>query len=157
MQAFGTGIDPTVRKITRGYEVRGMLERVTSVGDGGVTVNEVQLAYDSYSQLVTDCQAHGGPVDVSTTPKVQYGYADGSANTVRPVSMTYPDGRMLDYDYGSGGGMNDALSRIGSIQQGGIALAAYNYLGLGQVVQTGVPTRPVRAALSVPRCRPVNW
>ncbi len=29
------------------------------------------------------------------TPKVQYGYADGPENTVRPTSLTYPDGRVL--------------------------------------------------------------
>jgi hypothetical protein len=40
-------------------------------------------------------------VNTSTTPKVQYGYASGSANTIRPTAITYPDGRVITYDYGT--------------------------------------------------------
>lgn len=50
-----------------------------------------------------------------TTPFVQYGYANGSANTVRPTSVTYPDGRAISQDYGTTDGMNDAASRVASI------------------------------------------
>ncbi|MCA9206493.1 MAG: hypothetical protein KDA59_25745, partial [Planctomycetales bacterium] len=31
----------------------------------------------------------------STTPKVQYGYASGAANTIRPKAVTYLDDRRL--------------------------------------------------------------
>ncbi|MEZ6147039.1 MAG: hypothetical protein R3B91_16800 [Planctomycetaceae bacterium] len=41
-------------------------------------------------------------MNTSTTPKVQYAYADGSSNTVRPASLTYPDGRVVTYNYGTG-------------------------------------------------------
>jgi hypothetical protein len=44
-------------------------------------------------------QEHSGAVNTGTTPKVEYGYADGSADTIRPASMTYPNGRALDYLY----------------------------------------------------------
>ncbi len=47
-------------------------------------VNEVKYAYNDFEQLVTEEQEHEGAVDGSTL-KVQYGYADGSANTIRPV------------------------------------------------------------------------
>jgi hypothetical protein len=42
-------------------------------------VNEVQFAYNSFGQLVADYQEHGGAVKTSTSPKVEYQYADGSA------------------------------------------------------------------------------
>jgi hypothetical protein len=50
-----------------------------------------------------------------TTPFVEYAYANGSANTVRPTGIIYPDGREIAQDYGSAGSMADALSRVGSI------------------------------------------
>jgi hypothetical protein len=35
----------------------------------------------------------------TTSPKVEYAYADGSNNTIRPTTMTYPNGRVLQYLY----------------------------------------------------------
>ena len=78
-------------------------ERATdnaTVGAGSV-VNDVQFAYNSFSQPTADYQSHSGAVNVSTTPKVQYAYADGSANRIRPTAMKYPNGRVLNYDYGT--------------------------------------------------------
>lgn len=69
-------------------------------------------------------------MNVSTTPKVQYGYADGSANTIRPTGLTYPNGRALTYDYGTAGGINDRASRIASIiDDNSTHLVDYQYLG----------------------------
>jgi len=115
-----------------------MSQKITSwngetVGSGSV-VNEVQFAYNDFQQISHDYQAHGSTVNISTTPKVQYGYASGSANTIRPTSITYPNGRVITYDYGTASGMNDALSRVGSIlddDAGATHLADYSYLGLG--------------------------
>jgi len=136
--ALGTGVDGTVRRISTSYEVRGMREKITSwngetVGSGSV-VNEVQFAYNNFGQITADYQAHGGTVNTSTSPKVQYGYADGSSNTIRLTTITYPDGRVISYDYGSSGGTSDALSRVGSIvddDAGSTHLADYSYLGVG--------------------------
>jgi RHS repeat-associated protein len=113
-----------------------MREKITSYDNAtvGSVVNEVEFAYNSFGQITHDYQAHDGAVNTSTTPKVQYGYADGSANTVRPTSITYPDGRVITYDYGTAGGMNDALSRIAAIvddDAGSTHLADYSYVGLG--------------------------
>jgi len=135
---LGTGVDGCVRRISSSFEVRGMREKVTSwnsetVGSGSV-VNEVQFAYNDFGQIAVDYQAHGGTVNTSTSPKVQYGYADGGSNTVRPTTITYPDGRVITYDYGTSGSTNDALSRIGSIiddDAGSTHLADYSYLGAG--------------------------
>jgi len=136
--SLGTGVDGAVRRISTTYEARGMREKVTSwngesVGSGSV-VNEVQFTYNDFGQITADYQAHGGAVNTSNTPKVQYGYADGTNNTIRPTTITYPDGRVITYDYGTPGSTNDALGRVGSIvddDAGSTHLADYSYLGVG--------------------------
>ena len=40
VSAFGTGVDQTVKKITRRYEPRGMLEKVSPFNTGGTPLNE---------------------------------------------------------------------------------------------------------------------
>ena len=141
----GTGIDTTVLRIASTYEVRGMVTGVTSydnatVGSGSV-VNDVQLVYNSFAQLITDYQSHSGAVNMATTPVVQYGYANGSANTIRPTTMTYPNGRVLNFNYGTASGTNDALSRIGSLidNDGVTHLADYSYLGMAGIIQQNEP------------------
>ena len=135
---LGSGVDGAVRRLATRYEVRGMRFKLSSydnatVGSGSL-VNEVQFAYNDFGQLIADYQSHSGAVNTGSTPKVQYGYANGSANTIRPTSLTYPNGRMLSYDYGTAGGIPDASSRIDAIKDGGTALAQYSYLGLGTFV-----------------------
>ena len=138
-------VDGTVQRIGRTYEVRGMLQNVTSysspvVGQGSV-VNDVQFAYNTFSQLSTEYQEHSGAVNTSTSANVQYAYANGSTNTVRPTSVTYPNGRVLNYNYAMSGGMDDALSRIASLidNDGVTHLADYTRLGLASIVQTAYP------------------
>jgi hypothetical protein len=122
-----------------------MAAKVTSydnavVGSGNV-VNEVQPVYNLFGQLTADYQAHAGAVSTGTTPSYQYGYADGSGNTIRPTSMIYPNGRVLNYNYGTGGGINDASSRVGSLidNDGVTHLADYSYLGEGRIVEVSEP------------------
>jgi RHS repeat-associated protein len=74
-----------------------------------------------------------------TTPNVQFGYANGAANHVRPTSLTYPDGRVLSYGYGTTDGTNDAASRLAALiddDLGTTHLADYSYLGLRSFVET---------------------
>ena len=137
---FGAGVDGAVRRLSTTYEVRGMQAKLTSydnatVGSGSI-VNECQFAYNSFGQLVADYQSHSGAVNTGSTPKVQYGYANGSANTIRPTTLTYPNGRVLNYNYGTTGGINDSLSRIGSLidNDGTTHLADYSYLGQNETV-----------------------
>ncbi len=78
---LASGVDGAVLRISKTFEVRGNPQNITSydnatVGSGNV-VNDVELAYNSYWQLLADYQSHSGAVNVSTTPKVQYAYADG--------------------------------------------------------------------------------
>ena len=49
-------------------------------------MNDVQLAYNGFGQLTDDYQDRGGAVNLSMTPEVACGYADGSANTIRPTT-----------------------------------------------------------------------
>jgi RHS repeat-associated protein len=149
----GTGVDTAVLRIATTYEVRSLVQNRTSydnatVGSGNI-VNDVQFAYNTFSQLVNDYQSHAGAVNVSSTPNVQYGYAVGSSNSIRPTSATYPNGRVLNYNYGTSGETNDAASRIGSLidSDGVTHLTDYSYLGgsaltasSGQNWDGGLPT-----------------
>jgi len=137
---LGSGVDGVILRIATGYEVRGIVSDVTSydnatVGSGNV-VNDVQLAYNTFAQLVTEYQSHAGAVNTATTPNVQYTYANGSANTIRPTAMIYPNVRNLTYDYGTAGGINDAASRIGTLfdNDGVTHLGDYSYLGRAGIV-----------------------
>jgi RHS repeat-associated protein len=153
LTTLGTGVDGAVRRISTTYEVRGMREKITSyssatVGSGSI-VNEVQFAYNDFEQITADYQAHSGPVNTSTTPKVQYGYASGSANHIRPTTLTYPSGRVLNYDHGSASGVDDALSRISSLidDDGSTHLADYSYLGRSTFVVTDYPEPDIKWTL----------
>jgi YD repeat-containing protein len=97
---LGTGVDGAVRRIETAYEVRGMKARITSydnsaVGSGTV-LNESTFTYNTYGQVASEFQAHAGTVNVATSPQVQYAYANGSANTIRPTGITYPN----EYSFG---------------------------------------------------------
>ena len=137
---LGTGVDGSIKRIASTYDVRSLREDLTSydnaaVGSGTI-VNDVQFAYNDFSQLTTDYQAHGGAVNTSTTPKVQYSYASGADNTIRPTTLTYPDGRELNYNYGTSNGIDDAIGRVASLidDNGTTHLVDYSYLGSGTFV-----------------------
>ncbi len=147
VSVLGTGIDGAVRRIATRYEVRGMVERITSYdsvpgssssssSSGAGIVNEVQFAYNAFRQLTTDCQEHAGAVSTSTLVKVQHSYADGSDGHNRLTKLTYPNGRGLLYGYS---GTGDAANRTSYVADesgsaAGVHLAEYSYLGLGNIV-----------------------
>ncbi len=151
--ALGSGVDGSVRRISTTYEVRGMKEKLTSydnatVGSGSID-NEVQFSYNDFGQVNTDYQEHGAAVNTGTSPKVQYGYATGSDNTIRPTTLTYPDGRVLNYNYGSSGDTNDSLSRIASLidNDGTTHLADYSYLGQRTFIEVDYPQPDLKYTL----------
>ena len=103
-----------------------------------LSVNETQFAYNDFGQLITDYQSHSGAVNTSITPKVQYGFANGSDNTIRFTTLTYPDGRVLTYNYGASDEIDDALSRVAALVDDDMSsthLADYSYLGLRNFVE----------------------
>lgn len=140
---LGPGTDGAIRRITRTYEVRGLTEKITSYTDStvgqGIVVNELQHVYNNFSQLGTEYQAHSGGVNVASTPRVQYGYASGSNNHVRPISLSYPNGRVLTFDYGTAGGHSDAISRVAALIDAGTHLADYTYVGMDSIVEAASP------------------
>lgn len=135
-------LDTTVRRISRAYDNRGMLALVSSYDavTSGTILNQVALLYGAFGQLVEDAQAHGGTVDGST-PKVQYGYTDGSGNTLRRTSITYPNGRVMNYLYGASLSIDDLINRVSAqeVDGEGDNLVEYTYAGAAWQVQINMP------------------
>ena len=134
---LGSGVDGSVLRIGTTYEVRGMAQRVTSynAATAGDIVNEVWMVYNDFAQLIAEYQAFGEAT--TSSPVVQYAYADGSANTVRRTGMTYPSGKILYYLYGDEDGPNDRLGRVESLTGDDEIdyYETYTYMGLNRIVQ----------------------
>jgi len=130
---FASGIDTNVGRIETGYNERGLIIRNTSKNASGSTVrNEVKSVFNDFNQKITEYQEHSGAVNTTTSKKVQYSYASGTANTVRPTGFTYPNGSVITTGYVSA--VADALSRPDALMEGATTLASYLYLGLSTVV-----------------------
>ena len=145
MTTLGSGVDGSVRRIETAYDGQGNAYLVTSydAASGGSIVNQVQRAFNGLGQLITEWQAHGGAVNTSTSPKVQYAWSEmpSGADHSRLTSITYTDGYVLTYNYASG--LDSSISRLSSLSDTTGSLEAYSYLGLSTVVvrahsQTGV-------------------
>lgn len=143
----GTGTDVTVKQIATGYEIRGMVSLITSTDSAtqgaGTILNQVAMTYNAFGQLAEEQQDHGGAVSGSS-PNVQYAYDSGASNSneIRLNLLTYPNGRLITYGYGTSGGMSDYLNRVDAIQDttsGTTTLANYTYLGVGIVVRITYP------------------
>jgi len=143
MTTLGSGVSSSaMRRIMTSYNTQGLVRRITSydAASGGNVVNQVQRAYNGLGQLTREYQAHDGAVDTATTPWVGYAYSEmaGGANHSRPTSMTYPNGRVLNYNYASGtgaAGVDDRISRLSSISDASATLESLTYLGLSTVVR----------------------
>ncbi len=144
---LGSGVNGDVRRITTAYDPLGNAYLTTSYDavTGGSIVNQVEDTFNGLGQLTGEYQALTGAVNLSTTPEVQYAYTEMSSgqNNSRLTSMTYPDGRVLDYVYDTG--LDSAISRVSAIVDDSTdtTLESYLYLGLGTLVawdhpQTGV-------------------
>ncbi len=131
----GTAIDGKVRAIHYAYDTLNHPTRFTSVDINRSPVNEVARQYNGFGQLMTEWQAHDGPVTTGS-PKVQYTY-DSSANRGRLASVTYPDGYAVSYSYGTASGLNDAISRINAVIASGSEVEDYEYLGLKTIARRG--------------------
>jgi RHS repeat-associated protein len=137
------GVDTTVLQIGTAYEIRGMVQTITSYNTstaGSLTgiVNQVQLTYNTFSQLVSEQQDHATNVS-SSSPVVQYSYDTGvsSSNEIRLNAVTYPNGRLVSYNFTDT--LDAELNRITSISDTSATLASYTYLGSGLVVRLTYP------------------
>ena len=160
--AFGNGdLDQIVKRIETTYDTKRLLTIFVTSYDNdtvgmGAIVNQVEMVYDDFGQPIEDKQEHSGAVDVAT-PSVKYGYEDGSrANTARRTSMTYPDGRILNYTYGTDGEANDRLSRVGALQIEGEGFDActYTFVGAARYVKIAYPQPSVELSYFKPTTAP---
>ena len=155
---LGAGVDGSIQLLTTGYDAEGNANLFTSYSStaGGVSniVNQVLDVYNGLGQLTAEYQEQAGAVNTSTSAEVQYAYTEmaGGQNNSRLTSMTYPNGRVLDFVYNSG--LDNAISRVSAIADDnagspGTVLESYAYLGLGMIVawshpQTGVNLTYIR-------------
>jgi RHS repeat-associated protein len=134
---LGTNVDGTLRRAEISYDTGGRPYLFTNydASSGGSIVNQVQREFNGLGQLTKEYQAHSGAVNTGTSPNVQYAYSEmtGGANHSRPTSMTYPNGRVLDYVYGSG--LDTTISRLTSLSSNSTTLESLSYLGLATVVK----------------------
>ena len=136
-------MDGSVRRIEYAYDEQGNQYLITSydAASGGDIVNQVLRQFNGLGQITAEYQSDSGAVDTSTTPVVQYSYtemADG-VNNSRLTSITYPDGYVLNYNYGDSGSLNDTISRLDSLSDSTGTLESYKYLGLDTVVERDHP------------------
>ncbi|MDR1818273.1 MAG: hypothetical protein LBR07_08955 [Puniceicoccales bacterium] len=133
---LGAGVNGSVRRIETTHD---LLDRVTGVvsfdaATGGNVVNAVAQGYNAFGQLVTDVQAHTGPV-VSGTPAANYDYVNGTNNCIAAIGINYPNYRQVDNVFNRF--LDEVLGRAGSIHDsvtGGV-IANYDYIGSDNVVR----------------------
>jgi RHS repeat-associated protein len=147
---LGTGIDGAVRRIARTYNTAGLPQNVTSysAATGGTVANDIFYQYNGFQQLTAEYQSHSGAVNTSSTPAVQYSYADGSQNTVRLTEITYPSGNGPSYEYAGPNSDGDMLSRVTQIMDSSGPVVDYVYLGLKTIVQVEYPDPGIRYDLA---------
>jgi RHS repeat-associated protein len=138
---LGTSVDGTVRRIDTAYDTGDRPYLFTSYSNtaGTIIVNQVQRVYNGLSQLITEYQAVTGAVSTTSSPKVQWSYnlMAGGANNSRLLSITYPNGRVLNYSYNTG--LDTTISRISYLSDNagssaGVHLEDYSYLGKSTIV-----------------------
>lgn len=136
---LGTNINGAVRRVETAYDGQGNAYLVTNYDAtaSGNIVNQVQRTFNGLGQLITEYQANSGAVNTGSSPKVQYAYSEmaSGVNHSRPTSMTYPNGRVIDFNYGVA--LDDSISRFSALKDGATTLESYDYLGLGTVVKRG--------------------
>ncbi len=142
----GSAIDDTVLRIDRSYNLRGLLEHVTSTNSAGTTtLNDVRREYNDLDMLYKEFQEHEGAKDGSTL-YVEYDYDDTASGGVltkglRPESVRYPNdsweatGRVVYTKYGTTSGTNDLVNRVEEIWDSAANKAIeYSYLGQSSIV-----------------------
>jgi RHS repeat-associated protein len=128
------GVDGTVRTIEYGYDDQSRVNLVSSKNAAGTVINQVKTTFDGWGNVIKSEQDHAGAVSGST-PSIQYSYADGAsagvAKYVRLDTVTYPNGRVIKYNYNTTGSDDDVLSRVDTIRDNTLSkdLVEYNWVG----------------------------
>ena len=103
-----------VLRIDTAYEIRGMVNAVTSYHDiaGSSVLNQVSLSFGDFEQLTGEEQNLSGSGGPNLTVNYTTGEG-GTTNSVRPLTLVYPYGATtLAYSYGTSGGDDDSLGRV---------------------------------------------
>jgi YD repeat-containing protein len=140
----GQNVDNSVLCIGKTYDDVGRLKTVTEYSDttGTSALNQVEYEYNGWGKLYREYQEHDGIFNTGTTQYVQYQYADyvvsgtNAAKYVRLEAMSFPNGRGIDYKYGTTGAIDDIMSRLATIEEWGpsATYSAYTYLGANKIV-----------------------
>jgi YD repeat-containing protein len=108
---LGLNADGTVRCIATEYTVAGQIRAITSLDGENNVVNQIVYQYDQNGQLQREYTAHHGTVDITSTPFIGYGY-DTITNGLRQISVTYPSGKIVSYEYDNYGRLLESMTAI---------------------------------------------
>jgi RHS repeat-associated protein len=141
-------VDSTIRQLSYLYDDLSRPKSFQSL-DGGLHIfNEVKTTYDGWGNPIKREDSHVGAVVSGTTPSAQAAYTDGGSGGVgkyiRPVSMTYPNGRVVFINYPAAGStsVGDHLSRVDNLANdsaGTTQFAQYTFMGVGRVLDISHP------------------
>jgi RHS repeat-associated protein len=130
-------INLSIRKLVTTFNEKGLVAQSRSFATllASTPAHSVLFTYNDFNQLSKEDQRHSSFVPpIGSETVVQYAYANGQNNTTRLQSLTYPNGRLIQYSYTGDG---DALNRVQAIlDTGGQQLVTYAYLGMGDFIET---------------------
>ena len=160
----GSLVDSTVQSIGTTYDDMGRMQTVTSYSGtdgGGTALNEVLMPTMGGATWLrsgrTPTASIRPPAQPAVAPTVEYTYADGAngggvAAYLRLESVTYPNNRVVQYNYNDGpqAAINEVMSRLGSISNAGNTdtYAVESYLGLDNIVTEDYKDPQVKCDLS---------
>jgi RHS repeat-associated protein len=142
--ASGSAVDGTIMAQGISFDTGGRPNALTSYNSTSATadsniLNQVLETYNGLGQLTGEYQEHRATYEASASSSlgVQYGHTEMASglNNSRIVSITYPNSRVLTYDYGTPGGLDDSVSRVVKLMDGSTTDVSYKYLGVGTVIQ----------------------
>lgn len=131
------------------YDALGRVEEVTqfdnaTVGSGS-EVNGYKHTYDGWGNREKYEQDHNSAVGASGSVDDYdvtraYAKATSGGNTIRPTSITYPDGFVVTYTYSTLSSLHDdEANRVTFVKNGGTTLATYLYNGVKHAVSIDLP------------------
>jgi hypothetical protein len=136
VSTLGAGVDTRVKRLSVTYATGGQRSSFSSYDalTGGGAVTSLSWTYNGLGQVTQVGRAHlsGGTGNVTYA----YNWSDsGTTNQSRLTSMTYPGSRVITYDYGAAGALNNKISRVNAIKDGAQTMEQYSYLGVSSIVE----------------------
>lgn len=140
----GSTMDQWADKIATTYDGFGRRQKVQTIDTAGPTVlNAVEFSYDTLWNPDKIWQQHDGDTvnaGGGQSLYVDHTYTTSSAaaggNYSRLTQVRYPDTAVFSYDYGSGGSVDDLISRLKAIKLVAATIVEYSYVGASLPVIT---------------------